>query len=76
MEKQQTAVEWLEQQIENAGISHFFNLTDLFDQAKQLERKQIIDWWDFMDEDCTANRKDYTEQEQSELLEKFFNKTH
>ena len=31
----------------------------------------LLKWWDFMDGDCTAHRNEYTEQEQSELLQRF-----
>lgn len=31
----------------------------------------LLKWWDFMDSDCTAHRNEYTEQEQSELLQRF-----
>ena len=31
----------------------------------------LLKWWDFMDEDCTAHRNEYTEQEQNELLQRF-----
>lgn len=31
----------------------------------------LLRWWDFMREDCTANRNEYTEEEQIELINQF-----
>jgi hypothetical protein len=31
-------------------------------------------WWDFMDENSTASRYEYTEQEQRELIDSFLAK--
>jgi hypothetical protein len=46
--KKQTAVEWLADQIECFGNKHelqmsWATLDDLFEQAKAIEKKQIID---------------------------------
>jgi hypothetical protein len=45
MEKKQTAVEWLidivERYIENLPEDDLENLSNLFDQAKQMEKEQI-----------------------------------
>lgn len=48
MEKKQTAVEWLKDQIECFGNKHelqmsWATLDELFDQAKQMEKEQIVD---------------------------------
>jgi hypothetical protein len=32
----------------------------------------LLQWWDFMDEDCTAQRHEYTREEQKELIDRFF----
>jgi hypothetical protein len=34
-------------------------------------RDLLFKWWDFMDTDCTANRNEYSEQEQNELFDRF-----
>jgi hypothetical protein len=44
MEKKQTAVDWLESQI-NLGLSER-GLISAFKQAKQMEKEQIMDAWD------------------------------
>jgi hypothetical protein len=38
--KQQTAVEWLEQQIKLRGITHYFSIRELIEQAKEMEKEQ------------------------------------
>ena len=38
--KQQTAVEWLEQQIKLRGITHYFSIRELIEQAKEMEIEQ------------------------------------
>jgi len=45
MEKKQTAVEWLEEQFEESYsyINEIFK--DTFEQAKEMEKEQIIDAW-------------------------------
>ena len=40
--KQQTAVEWLEQQIKLRGITHYFSIRELIEQAKEMHRQQAI----------------------------------
>ena len=42
-EKQLTAVEWLEEQINPYAVSVH---QDLFDQAKEMEKEQIVNAWD------------------------------
>ncbi len=39
--KQQTTVEWLEQQIKLRGITHYFSIRELIEQAKEMEKQQI-----------------------------------
>ncbi len=47
--KKQTAVEWLEQQIKLRGITHYFSIRELIEQAKEMEKQQIIEAFDFGD---------------------------
>jgi hypothetical protein len=39
--KQQTAVEWLEQQIRLRGITHYFSIGELLQQAKEMEKERM-----------------------------------
>jgi hypothetical protein len=61
--KKQTAVEWLEEILYN---KEDFNLSEIFEQAKEMEKQQIINCynqsWHFRD-------KPY------ETAEKYYNKT-
>jgi len=41
--KQQTAVEWLKKELETYGSSAVRTFGELFDQAKAMEKEQIID---------------------------------
>ena len=46
MEQKQTAVEWLEQQLNEKRLKHRFPLMNsepLFEQAKEMEKEQIVD---------------------------------
>jgi hypothetical protein len=42
----QTAVEWIQQQVKQQGITHYFSLTEILEQAKEMEKQQIIDAYD------------------------------
>lgn len=80
MNKQQTSVEWLVEQVEQ--ISNNKNLSkqeyiDLYnkaiEQAKALEKQQIIDaFWNGDDSDCTSeqNIKQFAEQYYNETFNK------
>jgi len=37
-----TAVEWLEQQIKLRGITHYFSIRELIEQAKEMEKEKAI----------------------------------
>jgi hypothetical protein len=39
----QTAVEWIQHQVKQQGITHYFSLTEILEQAKEMEKEQIID---------------------------------
>jgi hypothetical protein len=41
-ETKQTAVEWIEHQVEQQGITHYFSLREILQQAKEMEKEQII----------------------------------
>jgi hypothetical protein len=43
MHKQLTAVEWIEYQVQQQGITHYFSLREILEQAKEMEKEQIID---------------------------------
>ena len=36
----QTAVEWIQQQVKQQGITHYFSLTEILEQAKEMEKEQ------------------------------------
>jgi hypothetical protein len=38
--KQQTAVEWIEYQVKQQGITHYFSLREILEQAKEMEKEQ------------------------------------
>jgi hypothetical protein len=40
--KQQTAVEWIEYQVQQQGITHYFSLREILEQAKEMEKEIII----------------------------------
>jgi hypothetical protein len=42
--KQQTAVEWIEHQVEQQGITHYFSLREILEQAKEMEKEQMIEF--------------------------------
>jgi hypothetical protein len=42
--KQQTAVEWIKYQVQQQGITHYFSLTEILEQAKEMEKEQMIDF--------------------------------
>jgi hypothetical protein len=39
----QTAVEWIQHQVKQQGITHYFSLTEILEQAKEMEKEQIVD---------------------------------
>jgi alkylhydroperoxidase family enzyme len=39
----QTAVEWIQQQVKQQGITHYFSLTEILEKAKEMEMQQIMD---------------------------------
>ena len=45
METKQTAVEWLVEQLKERGYAGEFPPHLLFEQAKEMEKQQIIDAW-------------------------------
>jgi hypothetical protein len=39
----QTAVEWIQHQVKEQGITHYFSLREILEQAKEMEKEQIIE---------------------------------
>ena len=62
-----TAVEWLIEQVEDyIGLIP----TDIIEQAKEMEKQQIIDaFWNGDNTDCTS------EQNSKEFAEQYYNET-
>jgi hypothetical protein len=69
MNKQQTAVEWLLDRIEDVDNSP--EIWELIkDKAKEMEKQQIIDaFWNGDNSDCTS------EQNSKEFAEQYYNQT-
>jgi hypothetical protein len=44
-ETKQTTVEWIEYQVEQQGITHYFSLREILEQAKEMEKKQMQHWF-------------------------------
>jgi hypothetical protein len=44
MDKQQTAVEWIEYQVQQQGITHYFSLREILEQAKEMEKERMIEF--------------------------------
>jgi hypothetical protein len=45
--KQQTAVDWIEYQVQQQGITHYFSLREILEKAKEMEKEQkkhAYDW--------------------------------
>jgi len=44
-ETNQSTVEWIEHQVEQQGITHYFSLREILEQAKEMEKegqKQVL----------------------------------
>ena len=39
----QSAVEWIQQQVKQQGITHYFSLREILEQAKEMEKEQIME---------------------------------
>ncbi len=71
-----TAVEWLKEQIECFGNKHelqmsWATLDELLEQAKEMEKQQIMDaFWNGDNTDCTS------EQNSKEFAEQYYNETY
>jgi hypothetical protein len=42
MNKQQTAVDWIAYQVQQQGITHYFSLREIIQQAKEMENEKMI----------------------------------
>jgi hypothetical protein len=62
MNKQQTALQWLEHQLNLTGKTHFFSLRELIEQAKQMEKEQIKEAYEFGTGDAYNYNDDEGEQ--------------
>ena len=60
----QTAVEWIQQQVKQQGITHYFSLTEILEQAKEMEKEQIKEAFDNGNEQgylCEGGKQYYNE---------------
>jgi hypothetical protein len=70
--KQQTAVEWIEYQVQQQGITHYFSLRELLEQAKEMEKEQMIDaYWHVNKDDIHFD--DLREEDDGEI---WYNETY
>jgi hypothetical protein len=65
----QTAVEWIEHQVEQQGITHYFSLREILEQAKEMEKQQRMS--DFTMGITNANRMEETKD-----AEQWYNETY
>ena len=75
MEQKQTAVEWLVETINNKidyiPIKYWDSIRDIVQQAKEMEKEQIIEaFWNGDNTDCLQ------EQNSKEFAEKYYNETY
>lgn len=64
-----TAVEWLLIKLYNNDIPHYFS--DVIQEAKEMEREQILDaFWNGDNSDCIS------EQNSKEFAEQYYNETY
>ena len=75
MERVQTAVEWLEQQIkqtyDNEGKLPIAYMLDLIKQAKQMEKRQIMESWLDGDNDGSLEPKAFEKIAEEYYKEKY-----
>jgi len=68
MDKKQSAVEWLVEELEQHHTKIDIKNTVVFQQAKAIEKKQIIDAW--------KNAEGYNDLTNEELAEKYYTSTY
>jgi hypothetical protein len=44
--KQQTTVDWIQQQITTKGITHDLSIGEILDKAKEMEKEKMIEFTD------------------------------
>jgi hypothetical protein len=80
MEKQQTAVEWLQEQLECFGNKHelqisWTTLDELFDQAKEMEKEKMIDAIIFSEREHYIMGECWPTQTVVDKAERYYNET-
>ena len=65
----QTAVEWIQQQVKQQGITHYFSLTEILEQAKQMEKEQIMQVYN-------DGKEAIINIEKNKSLEQYYNETY
>ena len=69
--KQQTAVEWLYNQLDGFSDEEWGKIDKAFEQAKQIEKEQIIHAWREGDNDSMYSSKELDQQ-----AEQYYNETY
>jgi hypothetical protein len=71
----QTAVEWLQQALEDTILTHeqIMQTVGLFEQAKEMEQEQIIDFARNIIIDATCSVEGYVTTEKD--IEEYYNET-
>jgi hypothetical protein len=80
MEKQQTAVEWLVEQLEYFGNKHELQVSwatvdELFEQAKQMEKEKMIDAIIFSEREHYIRGECWPTQTVIDKAERYYNET-
>jgi hypothetical protein len=68
----QTAIEWLREQLINSGLDYPINeASKIFEQAKEIEKQQIVDAWvDGNDNEAQEVTEYFAEQYYNEQFNK------
>jgi hypothetical protein len=65
----QTAVEWIQQQVKQQGITHYFSLTEILERAKEMEKEQIMQAYN-------DGKFSIINIEKNKSLEQYYNETY
>ena len=66
--KQSSVVDWIEHQVKQQGITHFFSLREILQHAKAMEKQQRMS-------DFSMGIRNATQMEATKDAEQWFNET-